>query len=177
MQFWGFKKVFQAPGRPWRIAPRDRGPLIQWSSAEESHSTIYQSGAFFRVPDRYKPAIGVTRGRAMRFLAKSHRAHAIVPPRDGISPVAVAGWAVARFIAEPGKWRKEKQVLRGARPHLGLGFVMRVNASRSTLSAMRRLRIFYNAPRFRLSTFELSLAATHVFCFYGVSVSSELISE
>jgi hypothetical protein len=29
--------------------------------------------------------------RAMRFLAESHRAKRIVPPRDGISPVAVAG--------------------------------------------------------------------------------------
>jgi hypothetical protein len=36
------------------------------------------------------------------------------PPRDGISPVAVAGWAVARVIAEVGKWRKEKAVEDGA---------------------------------------------------------------
>jgi hypothetical protein len=46
----------------------------------------------------------------MRFLAKSHRTNAIVPPRDGISPVAVAGWAVARVIAEAGKWCKQERV-------------------------------------------------------------------
>jgi hypothetical protein len=34
----------------------------------------------------------------------------IAPPRDGISPVAVAGWAVGRFIAEVGEWRKEKPI-------------------------------------------------------------------
>ncbi|HEV2175101.1 MAG TPA: hypothetical protein VGR71_16125 [Nitrospira sp.] len=32
-----------------------------------------------------------------------------VLPRDGISPVAVAGWAVARVIAEAGEWRKAKR--------------------------------------------------------------------
>ena len=46
--------------------------------------------------------------RAMRFLAKSHRTRLVGPPRDGISPVAVAGWAVARVIAEAGEWRKEE---------------------------------------------------------------------
>jgi hypothetical protein len=40
--------------------------------------------------------------RAMRFLAESHRAKRIVPPRDGISPVAVAGWAVLEIIAGNG---------------------------------------------------------------------------
>src|SRR5881394_2032507 len=29
----------------------------------------------------------------------------MVPPRDGISPVAVAGWAVTRVIAEAGECR------------------------------------------------------------------------
>ena len=42
----------------------------------------------------------------MRFLAESHRTRLIGPLRDGISPVAVAGWAVARVIAEAGKWCK-----------------------------------------------------------------------
>jgi hypothetical protein len=41
--------------------------------------------------------------RAMRFLAKSHRAKRIVPPRNGISPVAVAGWAVLEIIAGNGR--------------------------------------------------------------------------
>ena len=49
----------------------------------------------------------------MRFLAKSHRANSFVPPRDGISPVAVVGWAVALSTTEPGEWRKaEVGVLR-----------------------------------------------------------------
>ena len=43
----------------------------------------------------------------MRFLAKSHRTSWMVPPRDGISPVAVAGWAVAFSTAEAGEWRKD----------------------------------------------------------------------
>jgi hypothetical protein len=32
----------------------------------------------------------------------------MVPPRNGISPVAVAGWAVALSTAEAGEWRKER---------------------------------------------------------------------
>jgi hypothetical protein len=33
-------------------------------------------------------------------------------PRDGISPVAVAGWAVALSTAEAGEWRKEETVFK-----------------------------------------------------------------
>ena len=60
-------------------------------------------GAFFRRPGRYKASKRHCESRAMRFLAKSHRASSLVLPRDGISPVAVAGWAVARVIAEAGE--------------------------------------------------------------------------
>jgi hypothetical protein len=52
----------------------------------------------------------------MRFLAKSHCANTIVPSRDGISPVAVAGWAVARFIAEVAKWRKANLISKNLNP-------------------------------------------------------------
>ena len=55
-----------------------------------------------------RPAGGVTNKRAMRFLAKSHRTNSMVSPRNGISPAAAAGWAVARVIAEVGKCRKAK---------------------------------------------------------------------
>src|SRR3954453_5274561 len=58
-------------------------------------------GAFFRGPGRYKPSIRrCPKGPALMFLAKSHGTTSAVPPRNGISPAAVVGWAVARFKAE-----------------------------------------------------------------------------
>jgi hypothetical protein len=51
----------------------------------------------------------------MRFLAKSHRANSIVPPQDGISPVAVAGWAVKIIEAGEKNRRKANRKLRSDR--------------------------------------------------------------
>jgi hypothetical protein len=81
-------------------------------AAEESRETITARSVLPRTGPIQNHACGVAVECAMRFLAKSHHKSSTVSPQSGISPAEVAGWAVARFIAEVGECRK-------AKPHAG----------------------------------------------------------
>jgi hypothetical protein len=71
-------------------------------AAEERRVTITARSVLPRTGLMQSQQAALRKARAMRFLAKSHRAKRIIPPRDGISPVAVAGWAVPKIIAGNG---------------------------------------------------------------------------
>jgi hypothetical protein len=113
----------------------DRGPLIQWSATEESLATITTRSVLPRAGSIQSQQAALAKGRAMRFLAKSHRVNAIVPTRSGISPAAVAGWAVARFIADVGKWRKAESSFEGK-------YLLRMNGAGTATFFSRRRNAF-----------------------------------